>query len=234
MEQLKEQLKEKYHQYQFLIWPLCSGLASIIILVFVVIPQLLNYFHIKSEIFSLDTRVNTLEAKASELLNIDDEKNRRDLVLAFNLLPPEGDVPQIFVLLQGILNQSGVILKNISFNTSSGASATTEESFKVHLAVSGTLPLIKNFLVKIGEAPMIFQIEAINANFQSAEVEAEFPLKVYFKKIDTLSAPLEAQLPQITDEEELLLKRGENHLFPSGEGTEDTSSVLLGKTNPFE
>ena len=152
-----EKVKELYVRYKAWIWPIGSGIASIIILALVIVPQLLDYFTVNGQISKTRNQINTLDAKAAGLERIDQVRLTKDLDTVFSVLPPDQRVPEAITTLQQIVNQSGLKLQNISYGSSKN-----ENSFGLSMTVVGQVASVRSLLLKLKESPRVFQVEGIN------------------------------------------------------------------------
>lgn len=229
---------ELYLKYRLLLWPVISGLASIAILVLVIIPQILGYLSVRTEIQNTQERSGKLEAKAQSLENIDDVETQKNLQAVFSVLPTDREVPQAISTLQSLISRAGLSLKSTSYNAS--LKGTSKESFQLSVTVVGQIGALRNFLISLENTNRIFQVEAINVQFQSSglAIEADIPVTVFYGKDKNKLVSLESEVPRLNEKEGELLSRLSTLVAsnPSGSaGPESSSSsVPVGKSNPFE
>lgn len=228
-----KQFKEFYIKYKLIIWPVAVGLSSIILLALVIIPQLLTYLNVKNKINDMQKRSGVLEVKAQGLEQIDEGSNQQNLALVFSLLPKDQTVPEAMVTLQDIISRSGLVLK--STNYGGGRKADKGNSFQLSVGVSGPLLSVKNFLVNLQDAPRIFQVESISVQFQKSLsiVDVDIPISVYYEPTSEGTSSLDQPISQLTDKETSILNNLAR-LSNRSVFSEDTSSVELGKLDPFE
>ncbi|RJP46028.1 MAG: hypothetical protein C4584_02320 [Armatimonadetes bacterium] len=230
-----DELQEHYLKYKFLLWPVISGLASVVILITVIIPQVFAYFNSKEEIGKIENRLGVLEAKAQELGNLDGEKLDKDLKVAFSILPTTESVPQAMAALQEQVNKSGLILKNTSY--ASSRRSTSQSNFLLSIAVTGSMEEIRSFLINLQESPRVFQVQSISARFIKGEdlVEAEIPIIVLFQNSTVQTIKLDQPVQKLSTIEEDLLGKLEKRIPYSVSATnQELSTVSLGKANPFD
>lgn len=242
--EILEKLKVFYQKYKLILWPISSGLACLIIIFFVIIPQFTEYLGIKSKINDLQKRSDSLEVKAQELEELDDVNVKRNLQIAFTVLPTSPDIPQVMIVLQDIIGKSDLSLKNTNYSTSVNTSA--KGSFQLTVSVVGQLSSIRRFLINLKEAPLVFQIESIKAQFNhdGSLVEAEIPIQAFYESNIGVSNALDQPIPKLSNEELNLMSnlaaRAPSLSYDVEEladlGTIEQASdsaVPLGKADPF-
>ncbi|MDO8498441.1 MAG: hypothetical protein Q7S44_01520 [bacterium] len=231
-----EKIKELYLRYKLIVWPFCVGLSSLAILVLVVIPQLFAYLNIQNEITELEKRTSTLEVKAQNLQQVDDAANRENLQIALTILPREADVPQSMAVLQSVIGESELLLKNAAY-VPSRISEGGKSNFLFDVEIVGSVESVKDFLANLQESPRVFQVGQISAQFQrDGLMDVTLPIAVFYDptmNVGNLSP--DKPIPQLSDKEKALLAKL-TKLIPKAVSLSqtDTSSVPLGKNDPFE
>ncbi|MDO8570491.1 MAG: type 4a pilus biogenesis protein PilO [Candidatus Daviesbacteria bacterium] len=232
---------EIFLKYKFFVWPIIVGISSIVVLVLVIIPQLLTYLNINEKINQVQNRSNTLETKAVALENVDNLLTQKDLKVVFSVLPVDQDVPQAMVVLQDMVAKSGLELKSTSFGSSGlPQKGAGNSSFRLNIAVSGQVNVLRDFLVQLQNLPRLFQVDSIGVQFQKDKgvIEAEIPLSVFYNPTLGEMGTVDDPLPQINDKDKELLAKltqvvGQgNNSWASQEAT--SASTPLGKSDPFE
>lgn len=229
-----KELTELYKKYKYIVWPIFSGLASVIVLVFIIIPQFLGYLKSRDEISQTNNHLNSLVVKAEELKQIDGEGTRKKLETAYVMLPSDQDIPKTLAILQDRVNKSSLQLKNTNFVTSRKPG---DNHYQLNLSVSGPIDYIRNFLIGLEDSPQIFQVDSINVHFQSVGlgVDADIPISVYFQPPKKAVVALDQPISTLTTQEESLLSKFEKLTAGfSGASGDVTSSVPLGKLDPFD
>lgn len=229
-------LTEVYIKYKLLIWPILSGIASVVILVLVIIPQFLAYLSVHGQISDIVSRSGKLEVKAQSLEAIDENLSEGNLKLAFAVLPADRNIPSAVTILQSLVAQSGLTLKSTSY--SAAARGTSKDSFQLNVTVQGQISGVRKFLISLKNSGRVFQVESISVQFQKSGslVEAEIPITVFYSTSLGKAGALDVELPKLNEKEEKLLvdlsRLVNNPLAGSGEAS--ASSVPIGKSNPFE
>ena len=223
-----------YRRYTLIIWPFLSGIAAVVIIALVIVPQTLSYFQVKDEITKTVNNSSVLQAKAQELEQIDDTLIKQKLQTAFTILPPDQDVPKSAAILEALVRNSALELKSINFVSSGGKSG---ESFQLNITVSGPISLVRDFILGLKNSPQIFQVQSINVRFQqtSSVVDADIPLAVFYKVPARGQPSPDQSVSRLTREEEDFLA-GISRLISESRssGSAATTGVAIGKTDPFE
>lgn len=229
-----DRIKQEVLKYKILLWPIITGISFLVILTFVIIPQIGAYLDIRNQIFGLRGRSNSLEVKAEELNIIDSSKMQKDLQTALTVLPQNPDVPEALLTLQETILKSGLILKDTSYVATGNAGRAS--SFLLNITVLGQINSLRNFLINLQTSPRVFQVEAISVKFQQgALMEAEIPVSVFYHPLTPVSTNIDQEAPKLSEKEEkLLTDLAKMVSAPILNASESATFVPLGKTNPFE
>lgn len=228
-------VKEFYAKYKVIVWPIFTALASLTILTLVIIPQINAILHIRNQVTDLQKTANFLEVKAKDLEQLDETVGKRSLDIAFTVLPARQDVPEAITILQGLIANSGLILKNTTYSASSKSSRTS--SFSLNVTAEGSLEAVRSFLTSLQLSPRIFRVESLTVHFreQGSLVEVEIPISVLYSEAPPQTSSPTEPVPKLSEQENLLL--AELSRFVPVSAVYDTDiipSVPLGKSNPFE
>ena len=113
----KEKVVDFYLKYKLVIYPFAVGFVSIVLILFVIIPQLRGYLNSKEDGQVTQNRLKILESKAAELESISDEDLTRRLRSVIAALPVEKDYTVIIGLLQKMSAEAGINLKSVVLDT---------------------------------------------------------------------------------------------------------------------
>ncbi len=236
-------LRDIYIKYKMILWPIIAGVSSLVVLSLVIVPQLLAFVSTRDAITNIDNRFHSLEVKAEELSQINNQKAKSDLQAVFSVLPTDMDVPQAMTILQNLVLRNGLELKSTAFV---GNKNSNQKSFQLNISVAGGMGSIRNFLVSLQDAPRIFQVESINAKFQknNAQIMADIPITVFYQPQTNQSNQVDQPVPKLNQEEEDMITRFtriagviQNLETPqpaSGSTLPPASSTPIGKLDPFE
>lgn len=237
---LIDQVKSFYTKYRLIIWPIVTGIACLVVIGLVIIPKILDYLNVRNKISDIQKHATSLEVKAQNLGLIDETIDKQKLQVALTVLPIDQDVPQSMAVLQSIVGKSGLSIKSTAY--AAGNIGGGKSGFQLNVDVVGELSAIRNFFIALQEAPQLFQVESIAAQFQggASTVEAQLPISVFYEALPKTSGPLDQEIPQLTEKEEQLLSKlstfvqqQETPLTTTQSNTTE-SMVPLGKADPFE
>lgn len=232
-------MKKLYIKYKFFIWPLFSGLASLIILSFVIIPQFITFLNTQGKISDLSTRSDSLDVKAESLEHFDEENIKNNLKTVLTVLPTEQDVPKSMSILEALVQKSDLKLVNTTYIAT--RKVGDKPKFQLNISVAGPISSIRNFLISLQDSPQVFQVESIAVQFRKSgmsNVEAEIPISVFYEPVPKTIGSLDQPLKELSQDEENLLGRL-SRLVPQTSNAisnpeASSSSIPIGKSDPFE
>ncbi len=226
---MKDLLQLKFYTRSILV-----ALSSLIILIAVIIPQILAYFNVAGQVGEVESRASSIEAKAAELQNIDEQLYKDRLETVFTALPQDKEIPLAMVTLQDIISRSGLILDTVKLIDTPAKSSSN--SYLLSMFVAGQKESLKTFLLGLLDAPRIFKLEAISAQSVRGGIglEAEIQVSVYYDPSSSVTSNLDQPLPKLTAEEErfladIMAQVNSNRLPISV----DNISIPSGKADPF-
>lgn len=234
---IEKQLKGFYNQYKLLVWPICTTLASAVILVFVIIPQLLSYLNVRTQIGQLQMRVDSLDVKAQELQQLDGNKITQQFNSAFTVFPTDPQIPSALVVLQGLADNSGVKITSTTYATGQHGSSG-QNSFVLDLTVDGSITQMRSFLTSLQSTTRIFQVTSISAHFtKNYMLEADIPIAVFYQPSSSVTWSVEQEMPTFSTKDEQFLSQVIQQVTNAQQETQRVeasySAVPVGKLNPF-
>lgn len=108
--------KSLFREYKDFILPVFVIFSSVLLLFFVVIPQLNQYFASSKELSDETQKLNVLKNNYNFLSNLDDSKTADDLKLLSKVLPPNKDFTGILNALSVVSSKTNVTIGNFSFS----------------------------------------------------------------------------------------------------------------------
>lgn len=240
-------VKEILFRYKFIIVPTAVSIISLAAIILIVAPQFFSFIKTTSEISDLKTQAEGLENKASALSLVDLAKINDSLGATYIVLPTDKDVPRAVVILQDLVNRSNLSLKGVT--VAAGSSSAKQNSFQLNVSVFGSLANIRNFFILLQNAPQIFQVEAISAEFlkNGTDIHADIPISVFYSPDLPVQVAVNAPVVSLTEKDqeslgklEAVVKTSTLQPETTAQSTSaatlrgDTSSVHLGKNDPFD
>jgi Tfp pilus assembly protein PilO len=249
--------KEFLKQNKLIIIPILVGVSSVIIIVFVIIPQVLGYFNVKTEIASSQSRLSILEAKAQDLNKLDEDETQQGLQVVSTLLPEDADIAGVIADIQGIASRSNLEVSHVGY-LSTQSTGDKKNNFQIEVKLSGPIPNVRTFLLSLQSFPRVIQVDNIIVQSSTQAVESTISLTVFYSTDKSIaSASLDQPITPLTDSQKKVLAQLAEAVknkptapsapriqLPSPESSGsatpetlplnvDTSSVPIGKIDPF-
>lgn len=231
----KEGLKEFYQKNRSLIFPVLVGLASLLLIFLVLIPQIGNLISDNSSLTQVQEKSRFLEVKASELQNVDEVKLQKDLNISLNALPSNKDYLEVINLIQALLPQSGFSLNSLQFGQDTNQS--TRLAFTVKMELSGPRSSLNVLLTNFESTYRPMRIASIETNTKeqnSAFVSAVILLNIFYSPLPTSLGSVETPLPKLSDKDQELINNLAKVITPVSSAGPVSGNVPLGKSDPFQ
>lgn len=215
-------------QYKIFIYPVAVVAAALILVVFVIVPQLQGFFSGQVILNSARIRLDNLDAKASTLQNLDQKAYQDKLSAVFYSLPVDKDLDVIIGVFRNLTNSAGMILSALQI----GASSEGGNSYSVTAEVIGPANNLSSLLDVIDNSPRVMKFLSLETNLVGSDlVNATIVVNVFYAPVAKSLGSVDALLPELTEKDQAILKS----LTVSGSITSQEQVVLpSGKTNPFE
>jgi Tfp pilus assembly protein PilO len=229
-------LLETYNKYKLLLFPLFIGFAGLLVIIFVIIPQVQDYFKGQEQINELAKRQSILEAKAKALESVNKDEVDSKLTVVLVALPIDKDYPGIIGLIQKLVADNGLTLTNLQIGSGANANSSGVLNYSLKVETSGPKDGFNKLVPILEKASRIVKIGSIEFTplGLKGDLSANFTLEAYYGPIPSSVGAVDAPLPQLTAEDEKLLST----LAQSaslGKGTFEGEPLLpRGKANPFE
>lgn len=233
-------MEKTYKQYEYFLWPAISAAVSILILGLVIIPQILSYLTTTEEINLTTDSILALEAKASQLQQLNEEKYKKDLGVIFRVLPIDSNVPAAVADIQAVIRQSNLSYKGVNYL---GSSEKDKNKFILTFQGSGNLNNLRSFINNLKKSSGVYQIESLNVSFKKERLTYDFniPISVFYESITHVKLEPNSPAPKLSEAEESKLAEI-SRLVPESVAsssqtqsqTPATAPVPQGKSDPFE
>lgn len=232
----KESVIKFYTTYRMFIFPVIVALSSLILIIFVILPQLMALLTNQKNASDLLTRSKSLEVKAAALETYDSSDLARKLDYALSSLPEDKDFATVLGLVQNLAIQSGFSVTSISLGSSGSAKAANAQSYSVKLDVIGVKSLLDVLFSNLEGSTRLMKvsnIEFTNTQKQQA-VNASITLDILYLSLPTDFGNVDSSLPEVTDRDEKLIDRLAKNATPSLSSSANVSLPPRGRANPFE
>lgn len=204
----------KYYSYSILS---VIAIACFILVFYVIIPELSNWFSIRDEIAATQLRIATLKQNISFMNNLDKNTMNKELQTASDALPPEKDIGQMLQSISLAAAESNVSLNDYSFQVGE-LTASTNSPSPVHtvgttqsngvskilitIVVNGNTTKIKNFIKDLENNLPLANIYDINGSGANVSVAIQF----YEKPFPKITFTGDTQLTPIAKDRVSLLE----------------------------
>ncbi len=227
----KESLGKFYKKYRLFIFPAAVVVSCLILLTFVLIPQIGVFLKNSRLEQDFRTRSEFLNTKVEALEGLDEDSLRRQVSYVLSSLPGEKDFAGTIILLQNIANENGFVITALSLGAGSGNKSSTGQSFGARLEAVGAKNLLGRFLSSIESSPRLMRVTNIEVSSGRGGdiVDANLAIEAMFTPIPANLGSIDSPLPQISS--------GEEELISKLARTEVSTAVPLtvtGKADPFE
>lgn len=234
MNKVIESLKENplFLKYRTFLVPIISFLVCIILILFIIIPQIQDYLRSQSEEESLNGRIFQLTQKREVLESIDTDLYKSNLEMAMRVLPSDQDIPGAVGDLLVLLSSNRLRLVGISFS-GGDFSLYGSKALVIKIDTEGDADSMKSFLSNMGDSIRIMRVGRIETSGDSTGgIIVSFDVAAFYDPIPVVSNSLDAPVALPTKEDLEFIKRIETaqDLGPDDLG----STTPLGKDNLFE
>ena len=232
----KESWNKFYKRYQLFIFPAGVAVSCLILVVFVMIPQIGKIIQGTQRQAEIRTKSQFLSTKVEALEGYDEGALQQKVSYLIASLPAEKDFVNIIGLLQKLTSENGFSIISLSLG-SSGAPSSQEQSYGVKLETLGSKSLLSRLLNSIENSPRLIRISdmEISAGKAGDFVNVSLTIEVLFSPMPKELGGVDSPLPEVSESEEALIKRLARTQVPAT--TVSPTSVTLtprGKANPFE
>jgi Tfp pilus assembly protein PilO len=228
-------LKIYLSRYNILGWPLASIAISILLIIFIIIPQILGLKENNDAISDIKSRTEMLNAKATSLSSVETSTYRDNLKVALTVLPEEKDIPAAIGQVQSLMLANKLTLDGMSFaHSNTGGSGL--ENYQIKIDATGDQAALKNFINNLKDAPLIMKISGleITSNSQDSTVSTNLGLTTYYQGSDGNLGGLEDPIKEINQSDSDLLAKLKQRIQSLPLITTAVSSGPRGKSDPFQ
>lgn len=228
----KEKFFRFYQKYRLYIFPVSVAVSSLILIIFIIYPQIAKLIQNSYFQQDLNTRSKFLEVKALDLENYDEADLSRKVGLVLTSFPQEKDFTNVVSLLQRLSANSGFSILSLSLTTVQ--SSSKDQSYGVKIEIVGSKTLLLNLLKSIESSPRIMRISTIDVSAGTRDaVTANVTIEVFFASLPQ-GGTLDSPLPQFSDQDEQLISRLATIQPQAPLVIPSSSSAVKGRTDPFE
>ena len=238
----KEFIIRFYQRYRLYIFPFIVAVSSLILIIFVLLPQISSILSGQKSEKDLLSKASVLDVKAEELEGYDSSDLSQKVSYALSAFPSEKDFGNVIGLIQGLTSSVGFNVTSIQLG-SSGGKTSNAQSYSVAVSLSGPKNLISTLFSTIEASPRLMKVSLIDitTNVSGESVDISLNIDVLYSPVPNNFGSVDSPLPKLSsDDEELLAKLASNPAFAASVATVSNTSpdnIQLpprGKANPFE
>ncbi len=235
-----KKVSEIYLKYKQIIWPMTIGLLSLLLIVFVIVPQIRLFLETRGKISETTSRLQNLNSKIQQLQNVDSSNLKDGVAVALNSLPEGQEPSSAFGVIQKIAASSGVNLTTLGFSPAKSSLVPGASSYAVRAQVLATKETLAIFLKNLTQSSVSMSISGfqISSSEKADTLDASLQIDIFYapspKSIGAIDAPLVDLTP---DERQIIasLQRPIAAIATSSAVTTSGPSILVprGKPDPF-
>jgi Tfp pilus assembly protein PilO len=194
-----------YVKYKQFILPVFVGLICLLLIVFLLIPQIINYFAIQKTISANQSRLRKLNNKIASLEKIDLESYKGKINTALVAVPSDKEVPSAIGQLLFLINSSALKLEAMNIS-SAVVPAGSLSSYTIKIEASGDLKAVRDLIERVRGAPRIMNVASIELNQSpNNQLRAGFVFNLYFQQNAAASVDIDKAVSLLSPKEEEIL-----------------------------
>lgn len=222
-------------------------LFAAVALMFAVLPGIRATKELYGSLKRTEKETETLSKKLRFLEGLSEDDLRSQLVTLLSAVPQDKSVPTIFSTVEGLTNQSGVSIVDVTL-TSPGSLATTaatrqsteEKKIGVStlpfaLTVSGTYDQIRAFVGDINKVRRLFDVTSFELSIgDTGTTQVKFSLTASYRPLPTKVDSVQTPVAALTQKEGEVLAKITQYPDVSQVFSQPLTPILSGgKSNPF-
>lgn len=231
----KEELLKFYQKYKLYIFPSIVVLSSLILIIFVIFPQIVKLLDNQKVEKEIQNKSKFLEAKAQSLETYDLEDLNRKVNFALSAYPTDRDAVNAISLIQGLISPLGFNILSINLG-SSAAKSTKEQSYGFKLELQGPVSLIQSLLSALDNSPRLIRVSSVDITTAGVSQAANVSLAVdmLYAAAPAGFGSVDSPLPELTEKDEEVIAKLARLGAPTPQTQAPAQLGPRGKANPFE
>ncbi len=156
--------------------------ACILLIMFVIYPEIQNFLNIDAQVTQLKTQISTLQNNINNISGLNDSDLQTNFNLVNNAVPVDKDFSGAIQDISSVAIQSNVILNDFTVKVGDYASksntpgSSSTQDFTLDIDIDGSPSGIVNFLTKIKNSLPLMSVESISIS----QAQATIALQVYY------------------------------------------------------
>lgn len=216
-------------------------------LIFAVVPGVRATGNLYGSLKELEKETQALSGKLTFLEALNEDDLRIRLVTILSAVPQEKSIPTIFSTVEGLANQSGVSIVDMSLTNpgSLASGAATRQStaekkigastLSFSLSASGTYDQIRAFVGRINKVRRLFEVTSFDLSIaNTGTTQMRLSLNAFYQPLPIKVGSVEAPVIALTQKEEEILAKITQYTDVSPLLSEPLTPILSGgKRDPF-
>ena len=201
---MKNQVLKFYTTYKIFIFPIIIIFCSLILIVFVIYPQIVKLIRNQKDLGALMNKSQFLSTKVLALDNLDGGDLSKKVGLSLSSYPSDKDFGYVIGIVQNISAQSGYNVVSISL----GESAKGNQSYAVKMQLIGSVSLLPILISNIENSNRLMRVSSVETTSRdSASVNVSLSLDVLYSALPSTFGTEDSPLPELAQKDEELLSK---------------------------
>ena len=234
-----ENLLALYKHYKEFLLPVGVILASTLVIIYVVFPQIQQYFNSQNLVKAEQQKLDALRNSYNLLTSLDDATITSELKTLSLALPAQKDFAGIIDAISYVSAKTGVAVGNFEFSlgnlSASNFGGTAYPSTKIDISLKGNTKNIENFAHEIIKTMPIAEVTGLNINGGTGSLTILF----YYKPFPSQNISDQVQIVPLSAKQNSLIKEASSWNsvgqidLPVLPATSATSSAGTSSGSPF-
>lgn len=195
-----------YRKYKMYVIPAGIIFICILLILFVIIPQVENIFAMQKEEKETREKIASLKKNAAFVQNINQSEEQSQFFITLKALPVEKDYIGILDAIGIASQKAGVATGDYSFQVGSLSQKEADAGTKIglRLTIIGGITETKQFLSELKRSLPLSEVSSTNVNLQSSDMTVAFHYKPlgfsdidFYKELKPLSKQQQGVLFQL-------------------------------------
>lgn len=226
-----------YLKYKMILFPSVVVLSCLILVIFVIVPQLMSLLAGRQIQGELTSKREFLEVKARDLqvVNEEDLKAKVNTVLA--AFPADKDYANVMIGLQNVAGKWGFKIDSFALS-GQDVKVKSSQGYLINLEVSGARALLPSLLNDIENMSRVMRIGAlqISGGPDPAGANVSLGIIAFYAPAPSSYGSFDSPLPELSQKDEEIITKLTSIAPVQQDDTGVLEEVVIptGKDNPFE
>ena len=185
--------------------------VCLLLIFYVIMPQLNNWFSIRKQVIAARGRIATLQSNITFLNSLDRATLDQQLQTASTALPPEKDFSTMLNAISDAANASGISLNDFAFQVGNIASSSGQAAdiryrdiatIKITLVANGSIDQIHTFIATLSKRTPLSEVTNLDGTGKNVSISVQF----YQKPLPKIDVSGNTQLQPISAQKLALLQ----------------------------